>query len=385
MSRILGPDSRVLVDARALQGPDALRGIGSYVRGLITGIREEGFDRSTALLFDAGLPLPPLPAGDFVAHTVRRRYRDRLGRIEDAVAMERDLARLRPAVYHATTLALPSRSPVPLVATVHDLIPWALGGWHLLGERSRWWLGRRLLRRADLVLAVSQATARDAQRLARVPEARIEVVPEGLAPGFARAEGASERVAERHGIHRPYLLFVGALDSRKDPRALLKAWEVARAAGADVDLVVAGGGSRQAPSSMGGARQLGYLDLPALVDLYSAATCLVFPSRYEGFGLTLLEAMGCGCPVVTYRNSSLPEVAGDAVVLVPDGDAEALGRAAADVALHREVAERLRQAGLARARRFTWRKTARATIAAYERAVAATRDARNVGTYARSE
>jgi glycosyltransferase involved in cell wall biosynthesis len=121
------------------------------------------------------------------------------------------------------------------------------------------------------------------------------------------------------------------------------------------------------------------------VDLYSAATCLVFPSRYEGFGLTLLEAMGCGCPVVTYRNSSLPEVAGDAVVLVPDGDAEALGRAAADVALHREVAERLRQAGLARARRFTWRKTARATIAAYERAVAATRDARNVGTYARSE
>jgi glycosyltransferase involved in cell wall biosynthesis len=385
MSRTLGPDSRVLVDARALQGPDAQRGIGSYVRGLVMGLREEGFDGCTALLFDAGLPLPPLPSGEFVAHTVRRRYRGRLGRIEDAVAMEADLRRFRPAVYHATTLALPGRSPVPLVATVHDLIPWALGGWRLLGERSRWWLGRRLLRRADLVLAVSRATADDAQRLARVPEARLEVVAEGLAPGFAPAGGAAQRVAERYGIARPYLLFVGALDSRKDPRALLKAWDVARAVGADVDLVVAGGGSRQAPSSMGGARQLGYLDLPALVDLYSAATCLVFPSRYEGFGLTLLEAMGCGCPVVTYRNSSLPEVAGDAVVLVPDGDADALGRAAADVALRQEVAERLRQAGLARARGFTWRKTARATIAAYERAVGATRDARKVGTYARTK
>ena len=118
---------------------------------------------------------------------------------------------------------------------------------------------------------------------------------------------------------------------------------------------------------------LGYLDLPTLVDLYNAATCLVFPSRYEGFGLTLLEAMGCGCPVVTYRNSSLPEVAGDAVVLVADGDADALGRAAADVALHPEVSARLRRAGLNRARRFTWRKTARATIAAYERAAGGAR------------
>lgn len=385
MSRTIGPDSRVLIDARPLQGPDAQRGIGSYVRGLITGLREEGFDRSTALLFDAGSPLPPLPAGGFVAHTVRRRYRGRLGPVEDAIAMEADLRRFRPVAYHATTLALPGRSPVPLIATVHDLIPWALGGPRLLGERSRWWLGRRLLSRADLVVAVSQATARDCTRLARVPEARIEVVPEGLAPGFAPAEGAAQRVAERYGIARPYLLFVGALDVRKDPRALLRAWGVARAAGADVDLVVAGGGSRQAPSSMGGARMLGYLDLAALVDLYTAAACLVFPSRYEGFGLTLLEAMGCGCPVAAYRNSSLPEVAGDAVLLVDDGDADALGRAAADVVLHDDVAARLRKAGLVRARGFTWRKTAKATIAAYERAVGVERDPRGAGTYARSK
>jgi glycosyltransferase involved in cell wall biosynthesis len=369
------PGGRILVDARALQGADAQRGIGSYVRGLISGLREEGYDDRTALLFDGALPVPPVPDGDFIACTVRRRYRGRPGRVEEAAAIGADLARIRPALYHATTLDLPARSPVPLVATVHDLIPWALGGPSLLGERTRWWLGRRLLRRADLVIAPSEATARDATRLARVDARRLRVVPEGLAPGFAPAEGAAQRVAERYGIHRPYFVFVGALDVRKDPAGLLRAWEVARSAGADVELVLAGGGSRQAPASMGAARQLGYLDLRALVDLYSAAACLVFPTRYEGFGLTLLEAMGCGCPVVTYRNSSLPEVAGDAVVLVDDGDAEALGRAAADVVLRPELAGRLRRAGLARARRFSWRRTARATISIYEQALGAARGA----------
>src|SRR5207302_10117019 len=135
-----------------------------------------------------------------------------------------------------------------------------------------WWLGRRLLRHADLVLAPSEATALDARRLAQVAEERLLVIPEGLAAGFAPAEGAAERVAERHGIRKPYLLFVGALDARKDPTALLRAWEVARAAGADVELVLAGGRSRQAPTDMGAARRLGYLEVPQLVDLYSAAT-----------------------------------------------------------------------------------------------------------------
>jgi glycosyltransferase involved in cell wall biosynthesis len=168
-------------------------------------------------------------------------------------------------------------------------------------------------------------------------------------------------------VRGPYLVFVGALDARKDPAALLRAWEVARRAGAEVELVLAGAASRQAPADMGPARRLGYLEHGALVDLYSAATCLVFPSRYEGFGLPVLEAMACGCPVVTYRNSSLPEVAGAAAVLVADGDAEALGRAAAEIALDPERAAELRAAGLARARAFSWESAARSTIAAYER------------------
>lgn len=358
---------RVLLDARPLQSADALRGIGSYVRGLVVGLLDEGFDRRTALLFDAGRPLPRVPEGEFVVTTVRGRYGGRAGILEESAVMGDRLAALRPALYHATTLALPGRSPVPLVVTVHDLIPWALGGRHMLGERTRWWLGRRLLARADLIVAPSEATARDAVRLAGVPRTSVEVVPEGVARGFVPADGAAERVAQRHGIRRPYFLFVGSLDVRKDPRGLLRAWRVACAAGADVELVLAGAASRQAPADMGPARRLGYMDHTGLVDLYTAAACLLFPSRYEGFGLPLLEAMACGCPVVAYANSSLPEVAGDAAILVPDGDADALGRAAAEVAGRAETAERLRRAGLVQARRFTWRRAARATIALYRR------------------
>jgi glycosyltransferase involved in cell wall biosynthesis len=108
---------------------------------------------------------------------------------------------------------------------------------------------------------------------------------------------------------------------------------------------------------------LGRVDNLELADLYTSAGCLVFPSRYEGFGLPCLEAMACGCPVAAYQNSSLPEVVDGAGELVPDGDADALGRAGAELIAH---PDRARRAGLKRAKEFSWRKAARETIAAYE-------------------
>lgn len=358
---------RVLIDARPLQGPSGIRGIGSYVRGLLAGMLEQRFDHNVSLLLDGRLPAPSVPEGNFVAHAVRPRYSGRFGLIEESATMGGRLERIRPRLYHATSLALPSRSPVPLVVTLHDLIPWALGGRQMWGERTRWWLGRRLLRRADLVIAVSRYVAEDAQRLAGVAKERLVVVPEGVGPGFRPVVDAQARVAERHGLRAPYLLYVGALDARKDPQGLLRAWQAARAAGADVDLVLAGSPGKQAPVDLPGARRLGQVTHSELVDLYSAAGCFVFSSRSEGFGLPLLEAMACGCPVVAYRNSSIPEVVGDAAPLVEDGDAEALGMAAAMLACDPDRREEARVAGLRRARRFTWARTAAETIAAYRR------------------
>jgi glycosyltransferase involved in cell wall biosynthesis len=231
------------------------------------------------------------------------------------------------------------------------------------GERFRFWLGKRLLKRADAVIAVSHSTADDATKLGGVAPRRVRVVAEAADPVFAPRSGADDRVRRRWGLDPGYLLFVGALDARKDPASLLRAWASARQASESLALVIAGDPGKQAPPSMPGARMVGRVDDQDLADLYAAAGCLVFPSRYEGFGLPCLEAMACGCPVAAYRNSSLPEVVDEAGELVADGDAEALGRAAASM-----VAEpgRWRRLGLQRAKEFSWRKAARLTIAAYE-------------------
>ena len=352
----------MLLDARPLQGPSARRGVGSYAVGLLRGLIEEGFDHNLTLLLDSDLPVPPLPVGEYRLASSKRRYRGQLAAYEEAVALGSDLARIRPDVYHAIDLRLPGRSPVPMVVTLHDLIPWAWGGPRMRGERFRFWLGRRLLRRADLVLAVSQATAADATRLSKVDPKRIRIVPEAAGDEFKPRPGAQDRVRKRWGLRPGYLLFVGALDARKDPDSLLRAWRTASSSRPELELVIAGEPGRQAPRSMAGAHMLGYVDDSELADLYAAAGCLVFTSRYEGFGLPCLEAMACGCPVAAFSNSSLPEVVDGGGELVPDGDAVALGRAASALLTDPERARRM---GLERAKNFGWRKAARQTIAAY--------------------
>lgn len=357
----------VLLDMRPLQGPSAGRGVGTYAKGLLSGLIAIGFDRHVTLLLDGGLEHPTLPRGEYRVIQNRRRYRGQLAGYEEAAVAGLDLQRIRPDVYHAITLYLPGRTPCPLVVTLHDLIPWAWGGPHMRGERMRYWIGKELLRRADLVLAVSQATAEDAVKFARVEPARLRVVLEAADAIFAPRPDAGTRVKERWGLAPGFLLFVGALDARKDPRALLAAWASARAQMRGLELVIAGAPGPQAPAEMPGARMLGQIDEAALADLYSAAGCFVFPSRYEGFGLPCLEAMACGCPVAAYNNSSVEEVVDGAGTLVSDGDAQALGRAAAEMAV---APDPWRRAGIERAKSFSWRKAAEQTVSAYEAVLA---------------
>jgi len=348
---------------RPLQGPSAARGVGAYARGLLKGMIGAGFDSRLTLLLDVAFDAPALPVGDYKLAGCRRRSHGQVAAYEDAVALNRDIQRIGPDLYHAIDFHLPGRSPCPLVVTLHDLIPWAWKGPGMRGERFRYGLFRRLLPRADVVIAVSSSTADDAARLRVAARQRLRIVPEAADPVFSPRDGAATRVKERWGLHDPYLLFVGALDARKDPSALLAAWRTARGLEPGLGLVIAGEPGRQAPVSMAGAVQLGRVDDEALADLYSSAACLVFSSRYEGFGLPCVEAMACGCPVAGFRNSSVPEVVGDAALLVQDGNGDALGRAAVEMMRERE---RWRHAGLRRARKFSWTRAARETISAYE-------------------
>jgi glycosyltransferase involved in cell wall biosynthesis len=353
----------VLLDMRPLQGPSAVRGVGAYAKGLLKALIRAGFDSNLTLLLDVDFDAPALPVGQYRMAACRRRSHGQFAAYEDAVALTGDIQRIGPDVYHAIDFHLPGSIPCPLVVTLHDLIPWAWGGPRMRGERFRYMLFLRLLPRADLVIAVSNATAEDAVGLRVASRSRIRVIREAADPVFTPRPGASGRVREKWRVDGRYLLFVGALDARKDPHALLDAWTTARIVHPDLKLIIAGVPGRQAPPSMSGAIQLGRVDDEELADLYSAASCLPFPSRYEGFGLPCLEAMACGCPVAAFRNSSIPEVVDAAGRLVDDGDGKALGEAAA--AMIREP-ERWRRAGLQQARKFSWETTARETISAYE-------------------
>jgi glycosyltransferase involved in cell wall biosynthesis len=274
--------------------------------------------------------------------------------------LPRLLRRLRPCVAHFQHVVAP-QCPCPAVVTIHDLSferhP------ELMSRRDRFvfrTMVPRSVRRAARVLAVSESTKRDLIEHYRVSEERIVVTPNGVDSLF-RPEGD-----RRDGA--PYALFVGTLQPRKDPIAALEALALV---GGDLRLILvgpdkgSGDEARRTASKLGLNGRVefaGHVEQQELAELYRGAACLVFPSRYEGFGLPVVEAMASGTPVVATTAGSIPEVAGDAAVLVEPGDSVALAggieRALAD-------RERLVRAGLKRAQLYSWVETARRTLAVY--------------------
>ena len=266
----------------------------------------------------------------------------------------------------------------PLVMTVHDLAPTRHPEF-LPHFRSRWYWGRWIpltARWADRLLVPSVSTKRDLVDLLGIPEARIHVIPWGVPldpPEEAFDRAAVAKVRSAYGLPDRYLLYVGTIDRRKDYATLLQALH---GIDAGIHLAVAGSviaGRTDFPQMIERAglrdrvRVLGYVSDEDLVGLFRGAAVFVYPSFYEGFGLPVLEAMACGTPVITYNTTSLPEVAGDAAILLdppvtPEALAEQIARLLEDDALRRELIER----GLKQAQRFDWRTTARLTVEAYE-------------------
>ncbi|MCX6030230.1 MAG: glycosyltransferase family 1 protein [Chloroflexi bacterium] len=281
-------------------------------------------------------------------------------------------------LFHATEhLLLPLRG-VPTVLTVHDLIFRRLPQHHK--PLNRWYLNLTLplfCRRATHVIAVSEQTRRDLIAAYRLPPEKITVIQEAADPRFGpQPPEAVTAVRARFGLPDRYVLFVSTIEPRKNLIRLLAAFERVHAAGLTDALVIVGKRGWLyddffAALERSPARQAvifpGYVpdaDLPAV---YAGSQVFAFPSLFEGFGLPVLEAMACGAPVICSNTSSLPEVAGDAALLVDplDVDAltDALHRLLADPDLHADLARR----GLAQAARFSWAQTAMKTLAVYRR------------------
>jgi glycosyltransferase involved in cell wall biosynthesis len=265
------------------------------------------------------------------------------------------------------------------VVTVHDVFSMISADW--ADEKFRRKKADRYAqtaRRATLIICDSQATAFDFARLFPNARDRLRVVPLGVGPEFSpRPELECEKTLKRLGIRRPYILHVGNIASRKNLARLVGAFGQLAASHSELQLVLAGRLSygreevleRIASCEFGKSIILpGYVDRAGLPCLYSAAEVFVFPSLYEGFGLPALEAMACGAPVVASNRSSLPEVAGDAGLPVnPEKEVEIAG--AIDKLLSdADLRSTLVAAGKKRAAEFTWKRTARETLAVYNEA-----------------
>ncbi len=275
------------------------------------------------------------------------------------------------------------RRACPLVATIHDLAPFRLPGKYdwmrmLYGRVA----GRFLAQRQDEIVAVSQQTADDITRFFRIPAHRLTVVHNGLDHQRFTPEdrtGASHTVADRHGLHPPFMLYVARLEHPGKNHARLIAafnqfktsapspWQLALVGsdwhGADVihDLV------RRSPFAAD-IRCAGFVPAAELPLWYRAATLSVYPSLFEGFGLPPLEAMACGCPVLASSIGAVAEVCGDAALLADPLDTKAMEQALTRLAHDAALRAQLRRAGLARARQFDWRLTAARMIDLYARA-----------------
>lgn len=294
---------------------------------------------------------------------------------------------LKADLAHVPYWAPPLTSPAPIVVTIHDLIPL------LLPEYTQGWRARlytALVRAATPgaahIFTDSNASRADVLKLIPMPEARVQTVYLAAGPQYT-AQGnwqEDEPIRMRYGLNPEggYVLYLGGFDRRKNVRGLLSAWTwAADSIGVNYPLVVGG----QLPTPNG----VLFEDYPALakelkVDdtvqfigpvaeehkpaVYRGASVFVYLSHYEGFGLPPLEAMACGAPVVVSNRASLPEVVGSAGYILPPDDARTIGAAILTPVVESTVFDDLRARGIAQAKNFSWEKTARETVAGYERA-----------------
>ncbi len=362
-------------------------GIGRYTRGLVTALAELDAD-DEFVLFVAGGRTPdgeqkleaPLP-GNF--HIRKLPLSERMWTIiwhRARLPVPVNLFIGPVDVFHSPDYVLPHVSRGRAVVTIHDLsfLQCPEGS----EPKLRRYLARavpRAVSRADLVLADSHHTRKDIVELFGTSPDKVEVLYPGVEASFGpvRDEGLLSRARAAYGLNTPFILSVGTLEPRKNHVLLLDAYAALREkSNVEHKLVIAGAKGwlyegvfrRVEELSLGeDVVFLGFVpdeDLPAL---YSLAEVFVFPSLYEGFGLPPLEAMACGTPVVACRSSSLPEVVGEAGLMVPLHDSGALADEIDKVLNDRGLRDSLAERGVSQAQKFTWRRAGSKLLALYRR------------------
>lgn len=364
-------------------------GVGQYVLALVRALLARPGDHQLVLfVLEEDLPLFDFAGGRAEIVTVPERFRPAMKNIVWHQTLLPSLVRQ----LHIDVLHVPSYrrllrcSPCALVATIHDLAPFHVRAKY---DAARMFYGRvvvkYLARRQHELIAISMNTARDVERCFGIPTQRQNVIYNGIDharfnPGHREQAEAEAEAAVRRHLAAPFFLFVSRLEHpAKNHVRLIEAFNQFKAETKSSWLLALGGSDwhgagviRAAAAQSPFARDirfLGFVDDASLPDLYRAANAMVYPSLFEGFGFPPLEAMACGCPVISSTRGSLAEVVADAALTVEAEDVESIAAALHRVATDRAQRDRLRRAGFRNVRRFDWAENAQQVLSVYRRAM----------------
>ena len=362
---------RIGIDARLVYYSQA--GIGQYILHLADGLARIDQENEYVLLQSRKDDTTILEQPNFRRVSLWTPSHHRLERY----SLNVELMRLGLDVLHSPDFIPPHRPACKSVITVHDLA--FLLYPHFLTKESARYYGHidDAVRWTDHIIAVSESTKRDTVDHLGVPDDKITVVYEAANPIFrpVSQDEAREQVRNRHGIDGRFILFVSTIEPRKNVPTLMRAlWQLVECYKEDVHLVLAGGKGWLYEDAFAAVDELdldsrvhfvGRVSSEDLLYLYNSAELLAHPAFYEGFGLPPLEAMACGLPVIVSNVSSLPEVVGDAGLLIDPHDVDELTvgmwRVLTDEELRREMIEK----GLRQAARFSWDRAASETLEIY--------------------
>lgn len=364
---------KIAFDLRRVKNP----GIGRYMKCLVEAIVARAPEHEYLLILPPDAPSIAIPSESRVEELVSPLKYYSIG---EQIELPRILRRHKVDLLHSPHFNVPLASPCPVVATLHDVIylacksdlPSRLGRLYYRGMMEA------AVRRAESIITVSEFSRSEILRYLPAAHAKIEVIHSGVDPAFARVSDVkqTQRTLARLGIDRDYILYTGIYKPRKNHAGLLRAFKHFLTRGTQAQLVIAGPmaeGERELhvlAAGLGIANHVvftGFVDDADLRALYSAARVYACPSLYEGFGLSVLEAMACGAPVVCSELASLPEVAGDAALYADACNPEEFGAAMHQMFTGVSLREQLIAAGKKNLRRFSWAGAAERTLEVYWR------------------
>lgn len=364
---------RIGIDARMLR----YSGIGKYIQNLIENLAK--IDRKNQyILFckEADLRICKIKQENFNFRVVKTP----LFSLREQLSLPTMIKKNRLDIFHTPHFNIPLFSPVKKMVTIHDLIPLIFPG-----ARSSWlsrtyyrFMNSQVVKKAGKIIAVSKNTERDLLKFFKVPEGKIEVIYEAVSGRFKPVNDVKslEEIKKKFNITKRFLLYVGLKELHKNLVSLIKILEILKKKmGLDIQLVIVGKRDPRFTQAEETAKELdlegdvlflGEVSDEDVVLLYNAAQIFLFPSLYEGFGLPPLEAMACGTPVISSNTSSLPEVLGDAAILINPRDIDEWAKKIRKVLTDEDLRKKLKQKGLGRVKQFSWEKAARDTLRVYE-------------------